>query len=151
MAGDQVCVEKLIAAPAADLFAVVADPSRHAELDGSGTVNASRPRPGPLALGETFTTSMHWFVPYAMRNTVIELEPDRLIAWQPRPAYPLVDRLVGGRIWRWRFTPVEGGTEVTECWDISQERLAFTVRPLAGLTERNMVASLDRLERLVVG
>lgn len=149
--GDQLCVQKLIKAPAADLFAVVADPSRHAEFDGSGTVRTSRSRPRPLALGDTFGTSMHWHVPYGMRNTVVELEPDRLITWQTRPAYPLVGLIVGGRIWRWRFTPVDGGTEVTECWDIGQERFAFTVRPLAELTERNMRASLDRLERVVLG
>lgn len=149
MDGDRVCVERRIAAEAADLFEVVADPSRHVEFDGSGTVRSSRPRSRPLALGDTFGTKMHWHLPYGMRNTVVELEPDRLIAWQPRPAYPVVGLVVGGRIWRWSFTPVEGGTLVRECWDISQERLAFKLRPLAGLTERNMTASLERLDRLV--
>lgn len=145
-----VCVEKMIAAPAADLFAVVADPSRHCEIDGSGTVRASDARTTPLALGDTFGTAMHWRVPYAMSNTVVELEQDRLIAWQPRPAYPLVGLLVGGRIWRWSFTPVAGGTLVRECWDTSQEHLAFKLRPLADLTRRNITASLDRLEKVVL-
>ena len=146
-----VCVSKTIAAPAAELFAVVADPSRHCEFDGSGTVRDSSRRSAPLQLGDTFGTDMHWKVPYRMRNTVVELEQDRLVAWQPRPAYPLVGLVIGGRIWRWSFTPVEGGTEVTECWDTSQERLAFKLAPLADVTRRNITASLDRLEALVVG
>lgn len=149
MDSNQVCVQRLIAADAADLFAIVSDPSRHPDFDGSGTVRASRPRSTPLERGDTFGTSMHWGLSYGMRNTVVELEQDRLIAWQPRPAAPLVGLAVGGRIWRWSFTPTDGGTLVEECWDISQERLAFKVRPLAGLTERNMTASLARLADLV--
>ena len=39
---------------------------------------------------------------------------------------------------------------MSECWDTSQERLAFKLKPLAGLTRRNITASLDRLESVVL-
>ena len=46
-------------------------------------------------------------VPYRVRNTVVEFEEDRLIAW----------RHFGGHIWRYRLDPVDGGTDVTEEFD----------------------------------
>jgi hypothetical protein len=38
MEGNVVSVERVIAAPAAELFGIVADASRHPEIDGSGAV-----------------------------------------------------------------------------------------------------------------
>ena len=35
-----VSVERVIDAPAAAIFAIVADPSRHPEIDGSGSVKS---------------------------------------------------------------------------------------------------------------
>ena len=71
--------------------------------------------------------SMKMGVPYTMTNTVIEFEPDRRIAWQTMMAGPL-GRFVGGRIWRYEFEAVDGGTLVTETWDISQDKQAFFLK-----------------------
>ena len=38
MHGDAITVERTIAAPAEKIFALLADPGRHHEIDGSGTV-----------------------------------------------------------------------------------------------------------------
>jgi hypothetical protein len=34
--------------------------------------------------------------PYSMVNKVVEYEESKRIAWQPRPAYPIANRLAGG-------------------------------------------------------
>ena len=68
--------------------------------------------------------SMKLGVPYTMSNTVIEFEQDRRIAWQTRLAGPL-GRFIGGRIWRYELEETDGGTKVTESWDISQDKQAL--------------------------
>src|SRR5881392_3934770 len=94
-------VERFIKAPAADIFAVVADPARHHEIDGSGTVQGVKAEATvsstPLTLGSTFSMKMKMGFPYTMVNTIVEFEPDRLIAWQPRPESRVLATMVGGR------------------------------------------------------
>ena len=122
MDGNVVSVERVIAAPASALFSIVADPSRHPEIDGSGAVVKPKAgSPSSCSLGSTFGMSMKAGVPYSMSNTVIEFEPDHRIAWKTSLSGPL-GRYLGGRIWRYEFEPVDGGTLVPESWDISQDK-----------------------------
>jgi hypothetical protein len=149
---DRTTVERVVPAPAAAIFALLADPSRHAELDGSGLVQGTSEPSRQLSLGDTFGMSMKAGpVPYAMVNTVVELEPDVRIAWQPRPVQSWLRPLIGGRIWRYELSPAEGGTLVRETWDISQEQVKPLVWPLAPSTRTGMARSLDRLAALVGG
>jgi hypothetical protein len=98
-----VSVDRVINAPAASLFAVVSDATRHPEIDGSGAlVGAKTGAPHQLAMGSTFGMSMKLGVPYSMSNTVIEFDQDRRIAWQRVLAGPL-GRFIGGRIWRYQI------------------------------------------------
>ena len=70
-----VTVERFIPASPYAIFDVLADPSRHAEIDGSGTVKASRAgAPERLSLGATFGMDMQVGVPYRIKNTVVEFE-----------------------------------------------------------------------------
>lgn len=149
MSRDVETVERFIPAPPAAIFALLADASRHHEFDGSGTVRAATGAPEPLTLGSRFGMAMRAGLPYRMVNTVVEYEPDRRIAWQPRPDYPLVDRLIGGRIWRYELEPADGGTLVRESWDISQEVFSALVRPLRAATRTAMTRTLERLAALV--
>ena len=106
-----VTVQRLIPAPAAAIFDLLADPSRHPQIDGSGTVIAPTSAGSRrLGLGDTFGMSMKLGVPYSTRNVVVEFEPDRLIAWQTLAAAPL-DKVVTGRVWRYELEPVELGLE----------------------------------------
>src|SRR5580704_8773400 len=98
MEGNTVSVDRVIKAPASAIFAIVADASRHPEIDGSGAlVKAKDGAPQRLTLGSTFGMSMKLGVPYSTANTVIEFERDRRIAWQTALSGPL-GRLIGGRI-----------------------------------------------------
>src|ERR1700689_822464 len=125
---NSVSVERVIAAPASAIFAIVSDAARQPEIDGSGAlVKAKDGSPDRLHLGSVFGMSMKLGVPYSTSNTVIEFEPDRRIAWQTRMAGPL-GRLLGGRIWRYELEETGKGTKVTETWDISQDKQAFLLR-----------------------
>lgn len=105
----QVSRRSVIAAPAADLFALVADPHQHGELDGSGTVRDTVSGPQRLAEGAKFSVRMTQFrLPYKITSVVTAFEPDRLIEWR----HPL------GHRWRWTFAETTPGhTAVTETFD----------------------------------
>ena len=142
-------VERVIPAPPEKIFDLLADPRRHRDIDGSGSVREAKNCPERLSLGATFGMSMKLGIPYSMVNEVIEFEEGRRIAWQPRPPGRLGSRMGGGRIWRYELEPVEGGTRVRESWDISQEKIKAIVRPARKRTVNAMEATLARIEELV--
>lgn len=148
---DVATVERLINAPAAAIFALLADPTRHHEIDGSGTVVKAEEASQRLALGSKFGMSMKMGIGYSMVNTVVEFEENALIAWQPRPSIGLLRLGIGGRIWRYELTPQDGGTLVRESWDIRQEKLPFMVRPMRSKTIDAMTKTLERLAAVVEG
>lgn len=149
---DIVTVERFIAAPPEAIFDLLADPARHRDIDGSGTVRDPKAGSERLELGSRFGMAMKMGMPYSMESTVIELEPNRRIAWQTRGPGRIGSR-VGGRIWRYELEPGDGGTLVKESWDITQES-PFTkpaVRLAAKKTAESMAATLERIEQLVTG
>lgn len=141
MSEQQVSRSVVLDAPAEQVFDLLADPRRHAELDGSGSVQGSVSGPERLSNGATFGMRMRLFgLPYPIRNEVVEFEENRLIAW----------RHFGRHVWRWQLEPVEGGkTKVTETFDYRPsrspamlERTGFPARNARGIE-----ATLDRLQR----
>ncbi|WP_375487820.1 SRPBCC family protein [uncultured Jatrophihabitans sp.] len=141
--------QRIIPAPPEAIFAVLTDPERHREIDGSGTVRGVRASDRPLTSGSSFDMHMRRGFAYSTRSTVTEFEPGRVIAWQTRPLTLPLPWFIGGRTWRYELEPVDGGTRVTETWDLRAERNRALVRPLAGDPERDMAQTLERLERLV--
>jgi uncharacterized protein YndB with AHSA1/START domain len=145
-------VERVIPAPPEKIFALLVDPSQHQAIDGSGSVRDAKGDPSEqLQLGSTFGMKMKMGLPYSMESEVIELVPNRCIAWQTRP--PSIGKhLAGGRIWRYELEPVDGGTRVRESWDISQEKGAKWLVGLDGSrkkTRENMAKTLENIERIV--
>ena len=152
MSKDVETVERVIKAPPEKIFALLADANRHQDFDGSGTVKAAHDdAPKRLKLGSKFGMNMRIVAPYSMVSTVVEYDENKRIAWQPRPAYPVVNRFAGGRIWRYELEPVPGGTRVRESWDITHESLFSKpmVRQAASRTRAAMEKTLERLEQLV--
>ena len=97
--------QKTVAAPAAAIFEILADPARHAEIDGSRTVIEATPgAPKRLALGTQFAMSMKMGVPYKIENTVVAFEEDRTIAWKH----------FGGHVWRYDLAPMGDGATTEE-------------------------------------
>lgn len=130
---------KVIHAPASVIFDVLADPSMHPRIDGSGMVQAARGgAPERLAMGTEFGMDMKMGVPYKISNTVVEFEEGRLLAW----------RHFGGHRWRWQLEPVdEQTTSVTETFDWSTSKSPLALE-LAGYPRRNAKAIERTLERL---
>ena len=128
MAKEQnVSASRLINAPAEAIFAVLANPARHAEIDGSGTVRGSRQdSPELLTMGSKFGMKMKIGVPYDMRSTVVEFEENKLIAWAH----------FGKHRWRYELEEVDGGTMVTETFDWSTASIA-EVHRVDGLPEED--------------
>jgi hypothetical protein len=99
-------------APAAELFDIVADPHRHGELDGSGTVMDTVDGPRRLAQDARFSVKMKQYgMPYRITSRVADFDDGHVVEWR----HPL------GHRWRWEFTPSSGdSTQVTETFDYSQ-------------------------------
>ncbi len=147
---DIVTVERTISAPAEAIFALLVDPSRHRDIDGSGTVRDVRGESPRLTLSSVFGMSMKRGIPYSMVSTVVEYEENRLLAWQTRGP-GRIGKHVGGRIWRYQLEPVDGGIRVRETWDLTHES-ALTkpfARKGAADARRNMTATLERIEGIV--
>jgi hypothetical protein len=147
---DIVSSERVIQAPAPLIFDVLADPRRHPDFDGSGSVKKVRSdAPARLSEGATFAMEMKRGLPYGMINTVVEFEEGRTIAWAPKLASGRGARFFG-RIWRYELEPVDEGTLVRETWDFSQESLRFLLRYVYSTRfRRDMVKSLRLLDGLV--
>lgn len=98
-----------VAAPVAELYAFAADPRRHQELDGSGTVRDNIKMPAKLEVGSKFSTHMKMFgLPYRITSTVTALKPNEVVEWR----HPV------GHRWRWEFEPLSPTlTRVTETFD----------------------------------
>ena len=148
---DTESVERVIPAPAEKIFAVLADPSRHRDIDGSGSVRDAKQPSQRVKLGDKFGMSMKLGVPYSMVSEVIEFEDGRRIAWQTRPP-SVFGKISGGRIWRYELEPVDGGTRVRETWDISQEigtKFLLTNTRTHEHTRQAMEKTLENIEQLV--
>jgi uncharacterized protein YndB with AHSA1/START domain len=147
---DVVTVERVIPAPPAAIFDLLADPDRHPDIDGSGTVRRAKEGSQRLQLGSSFGMAMKLGIPYAMVSTVVEFELDRRIAWETRGP-TAIGRLFGGRVWRYELEPVDGGTRVRESWDLRGESAATKpfARKAEASTATSMAATLVRIEALL--
>jgi uncharacterized protein YndB with AHSA1/START domain len=129
-----------IPAPPETIFALLADPTRHHEIDGSGTVIAARSdAPSRLSLGAKFGMSMKLGVPYKMENTVVAFVENETIAWKH----------FGGHVWRYdlRAGDEPGTTDVTETFDWSTSKGPLFLE-LVGYPRRNAKAMEKTLDRM---
>lgn len=151
----QVSVSLSIAAPAAKISAVLADPANHPALDGSGMLRAAPGQAVPSRLGDTFTMLM--YLPelgdYSMLNRVTAFERDRWIAWEPTPGDAVASRNAGlpvgasqGYSWGFRLQSDGDTTIVTEVFDCTEA--AQVVRDAVEDGQSWVLAMHQTLERL---
>jgi hypothetical protein len=132
----------VIDAPAAAVFDVLADPRRHAEFDGSGTVQGAVSGPDRLALGSRFGMSMRIRLPYRTDNRVVEFEEGRRIAWCH----------VNRHRWRYELEPLDAfSTRVMETFDGRTARFppALLLMNAYANNQTAVAKTLVRLKRLV--
>ena len=147
----------VVPASASDIYALLADPHRHHELDGSGMVKAEVIGPHKLSANEKFRTSMQWpfnerfKMPYSRTNQVLEAEENTRIAWTNS----------GGHIWRWELRELGDdeakalgmsgtATEVTESFDYRTSPFArfYELTKVTAKNAKGIKASLRRLQQL---
>jgi len=145
-------VERVIPAPPEAIFSLLADPARHHDIDGSGSVNQPKTTSGGrLKLGDQFGMGMKRVVPYSTTNTVIEFEDDRRIAWRTGST-GFMGKVLGGPIWRYELEPADGGTRVRESWDISESRAEKPLLRMGKVrkdTRKSMTQTLENIEKLL--
>ena len=148
---DTESVERVIPQPPEAIFALLADPSRHHDIDGSGAVHEAKSGAQRVKLGDEFGMAMKRGVPYSTTNTIVDFEDNRTIAWHTC-SKGVMGKIIGGPVWRYELEPVDGSTRVRESWDIAPTKL---FKPLlrTGMarkdTRRSMEKTLENIEKLL--
>ena len=150
---DRIEVQRTIAAPAADIFAVLTDPQGHVAIDASGMLQDATGDPA-RRVGDRFVVHMDREAlndfpmgRYDVTLDITEYVQDRLIAWtilgQIKPQI--------GHVYGYRLEPTGDGTLVTSFYDWStitdtwREAGIFPVIPESAL--RATLGILDRTVR----
>ncbi len=160
MTEEQVSVSATVNAPAEAVFAVLADPTTHEAIDGTGWVRESLDGNPLTGVGQVFRMGMHHDNHpqgyYEMANRIEVFDPPRAIAWQPgqgpdergnlsgnsEPAF-------GGWIWRYDLKPVgDDRTEVTLTYDWSGVPEQLRDIPFPPFEMSHLDNSLEHLAQL---
>ncbi|HEV7469630.1 MAG TPA: hypothetical protein VGO23_07575 [Pseudonocardia sp.] len=151
-------VSKVIDAPAADIFAILASPDRHHEIDGAGMLRGVEGEAQPIAaIGQVFVMNMHQdaFGDYRMVNSVTAFVPDARIGWSPAidPSCELASKLgdmqVGGHTYTYDLSEGEDGTTVTQTYEWMSVKDPQFLEMLPLVSEEQLAGTLDRLAEAV--
>jgi hypothetical protein len=148
-----VAVSRRIGAPASDIFAILADPVRHLDLDGSKMLRGAVTTARITGIGDVFVMRMYYSAlgDYEMNNHVVEYEPDRRIGWEPAAGrgHPGEGGRWGHR-WSYELAPVgPEETVVTEIYDCSRAPAGERQGMEDGkVWIESMAKTLERLDKL---
>ncbi|MEV6060048.1 SRPBCC family protein [Nocardia asteroides] len=129
-----------IAASAAALFELIADPAQQPRWDGNDNLAEAAAGQRIRATGDVFTTTL---TTGADRdNHIVEFEEGRRIAWNPSER----GKTPPGHLWRWELEPIdEATTRVTHTYDWTRlDDEQRQVRAKATTADK-LQASVDRL------
>ncbi len=156
-----VTVTRRIAAPAEQIFAILADPAQHPLLDGTGMLRPGVETRVISRTGDVFHVAMHndEMGDYEMANHVVIFEPGRRIAWEPVLSKATRPEDIEGlgdpahHLWGYELVPVDAGsTDVTEFFDCSRSPdWLRTVLDEGKRWRQAMEVSLEKLDRLSTG
>jgi hypothetical protein len=149
---ERIEVQRTIAAPAADIFALLRDPQGHVAIDASGMLQDADGAPA-AAVGDSFVVHMDREAlndfplgKYDVTVSINEFEQDRLIAWtifgQIKPHI--------GHVYGYRLEPDGDSTLVTSFYDwsdIDQHWRDAGIFPV--ISELALRATLGILDRTV--
>jgi hypothetical protein len=140
VANDRRSATTIIPAPAEVVFAALADPTRHAAIDGTGWVREPLDAKPLTAAGQVFRMVMyhpnHPDGLYQTANRVEVFDPPYVISWEPGTGTDDGTLTFGGWVWRYDLTPAgPSDTSVTLSYDWSavpdsvREYIAFPPFP----------------------
>ena len=155
MEREQVTVSTSIDATPEAVFDVLADPTTHAEVDGTGWVRGDLQPERITAVGQVFRMAMyhpnHPDGDYEIANLVEVFDEPRAIGWKPGTEDEAGALSFGGWTWRYDLDPAgPSRTTVTVTYDWTdvgtevREYLTFPVVPVDHLQR-----SLEHLAELV--
>lgn len=138
-----VTASREIAAPAAEIFELIADPSQQPRWDGNANLSQAPSGQRVQAVGDVF--SMTLTSGSVRENHVVEFVEGRRIAWRPsEPGKP-----APGHLWRWVLDPIDAShTRVTHTYDWTQLTDENRIPRAQATTADKLRASLDRLANL---
>ena len=149
---DRIEVQRTIAAPATDIFAVLTDPQGHVAIDASGMLQDATGEPA-RRVGDRFVVHMDREAlndfpmgRYDVTVDITEYEQDRLISWT---ILGNIDPQIG-HIYGYRLEPDAEGTVVTSFYDwsaIGDKWRAAGIFPV--IPESALRATLGILDRTV--
>ena len=125
MTEEQMQATITVNAPIESVFDVLADPSTHQTIDGTGWVRESLDGKRLTETDQIFRMAMyhenHPDKNYEMANKVVAFDPPRAIAWEPgQDAANDGNLSFGGWSWRYDLAPVgQSSTQVTLSYDWS--------------------------------
>ncbi|WP_428838937.1 SRPBCC family protein [Mycobacterium kyorinense] len=132
-----------IAAPAARIFELIADPSQQPRWDGNDNLAEAVAAQRVRRVGDVF--KMKLTLGTVRENHVVEFDEGRRIAW--RPSEP--GRRPPGHLWRWELEPLDDThTRVTHTYDWSRLTDKNRLPRARRTTPERLLASLDRLAEL---
>lgn len=135
-----------IAAPAATIFELIADPSRQPAWDGNANLGEAPEGKRVHAVGDVF--SMALTTGAIRENRVVEFNEGRLIAWLPAP----VGEPAPGHLWRWELEPIdEQTTRVTHTYDWTKLTDETRLARARATGPDQLMASMTRLAAAVTG
>lgn len=135
-----------IAADAATIFELIADPSRQPEWDGMDNLVSAEPGQRVRAVGDVFVMTIH--LGSDRHNRVVEFEEGRRIAWLP--SEPGLEP--PGHLWRWELEPMAAGrTRVTHTYDWTDLHDENRLGRARRTTSERLMHSIDRLADLAEG
>lgn len=132
-----------IAAPAARIFELIADPAQQPRWDGNNNLAEAAAGQRVRAVGDVFVMGLT--LGAQRENHVVEFDEGRRIAWKPsEPGLPQP-----GHLWRWELEPIDDQrTRVTHTYDwtaLTDEKRLNRVRQTSADW---LQASLARLAEL---
>ena len=124
MADERLSATTIINASAEVIFVVLADPAKHAAIDGTGWVCEPLDSEPLTAVGQVFRMAMyhpnHPDGNYRMANRVQIFDPPSAIAWEPGQDTDDGGLRFGGWVWRYDLMPAgPSETRVTLSYDWS--------------------------------
>lgn len=147
-------VTRTIAAPSAEIFALVANPARHKETEPSDWVRDAVDAEPITEVGQMFAVNMYFDKAggdYVTYNVVTEFEPDRTIAWKTGSLDESGQHNPGGWFWRYDLNPNDEATDVTLTydWTATSQEFRDQVGGMPLFPQEFIEESLASLERAV--
>jgi uncharacterized protein YndB with AHSA1/START domain len=130
MADESLNATTIIHAPPEVIFAILADPSTHSAIDGTGWVREPLESKPLTATGQVFRMAMyhpnHPDGSYQVANRVQIFDPPHAIAWEPGQDTDDANLTFGGWVWRYDLTlagPSDSNVTLSYDWSAVPDSL----------------------------